>query len=191
MKRMLLLPLALVATLVVAAQPELTRRQSRSSRAGFHADRDDGHRRRLGHVAQRGHGEPPGRRERRLVRVAGAEGRGDVHVHLPKAGRSPTTTRSSRVAQGHRDRQARRRANVTLTAATPIVYGDSTTVSGAVTNQLTNEPVTLTSQPYGKGTQSLATTTTTANGAFSFDVSPTIQTSYQAHWRTQGARRSR
>jgi hypothetical protein len=68
--------------------------------------------------------------------------------------------------------------------ATTLVYGNSTTISGAVTNQLTNEPVTLTSQPYGKGTQSIATTTTQANGTFSFGVSPTIQTSYQAHWRT-------
>jgi plastocyanin len=76
-------------------------------------------------------------------------------------------------------------ANVTVQAgATTLVYGDSTTISGAVTNQLTNQPVTLTSQPYGKGTQSIATTTTQANGAFSFGVSPTIQTSYQAHWRT-------
>jgi plastocyanin len=76
-------------------------------------------------------------------------------------------------------------ANVTLSAASPtVIYGNSTSVSGSVTNQLTNEPVTLTSQPYGKGTQSVATTTTQANGAFSFGVSPTIQTSYQAHWRT-------
>ena len=76
-------------------------------------------------------------------------------------------------------------ANVTLQAgASTIVYGDSTTVSGLVTNQLTNEPVVLSSQPYGKGTQSIATTTTSANGMFSFPVSPTIQTSYQAHWRT-------
>jgi plastocyanin len=79
-------------------------------------------------------------------------------------------------------------ANVTLLAgASTIVYGDSTMVSGAVTNQLTNEPVTLSSQPYGKGTQSIATTTTSANGTFSFPVSPTIQTSYQAHWRTTGS----
>jgi plastocyanin len=76
-------------------------------------------------------------------------------------------------------------ANVTAQAgATTLVYGNSTTISGAVTNQLTNQPVTLTSQPFGKGTQSIATTTTQANGAFSFGVSPTIQTSYQAHWRT-------
>src|SRR6266576_1011074 len=55
-------------------------------------------------------------------------------------------------------------ANVTLQAgATTLVYGNSTTISGAVTNQLTNEPVTLSSQPFGKGTQSLATTTTQAN----------------------------
>jgi len=76
-------------------------------------------------------------------------------------------------------------ANVTLNAnTTRITYGDNTTVSGVVTNQLTSEPVTLTSQPYGKGTQSIATTTTQTNGQFSFGVSPTIQTSYQAHWRT-------
>jgi plastocyanin len=79
-------------------------------------------------------------------------------------------------------------ANVTLNAnATRITYGDNTTVSGVVTNQLTNEPVTLTSQPYGKGTQSIATTTTQTNGQFSFGVSPTIQTTYQAHWRTTGS----
>ena len=77
-------------------------------------------------------------------------------------------------------------ASVTLTAASrrPSSTATARRLSGAVTNQLTNEPVTLTSQPYGKGTQSIATTTTQANGAFSFGVSPTIQTSYQAHWRT-------
>src|SRR5256714_12026822 len=76
-------------------------------------------------------------------------------------------------------------ATVTLSAATQtITYGNSTSLSGAVSNQLVNEPVTLTAQPYGKCTQSLATTTTQANGAFTFSVSPTIQTSYLAHWRT-------
>lgn len=79
-------------------------------------------------------------------------------------------------------------ANVTLTGSTSTVtYGDNTTVSGTVTNQLANEPVTLMSQPYGKGSQSLATTMTQANGAFSFGVSPTIQTSYQARWRSTGS----
>jgi hypothetical protein len=77
---------------------------------------------------------------------------------------------------------------VTLSASSrTIVYGSSTTLTGAVTNQLTNEPVTLTSQPYGKGIQSIATTTTQSNGSFSFGVSPTIQTTYQAHWRTSNS----
>jgi plastocyanin len=76
-------------------------------------------------------------------------------------------------------------ASVTLSAAAQTVtYGNSTRLSGSVTNQLVNEPVTLTSQPFGKGIQSLATTTTQANGAFTFGVSPTIQTEYRAHWRT-------
>jgi plastocyanin len=76
-------------------------------------------------------------------------------------------------------------ASVSLNAdSQTITYGDNTSLSGVVTNQLTNEPVTLTAQPFGKGTQSLQTTTTSANGAFTFGVSPTIQTTYQAHWRT-------
>lgn len=77
-------------------------------------------------------------------------------------------------------------ASVTLSAAAPtVIYGNSTTLSGSVTNQLTNEPVTLSSQPYGRASvQSLAATTTQANGSFSFAVSPTIQTAYQAQWRT-------
>jgi plastocyanin len=76
-------------------------------------------------------------------------------------------------------------ANVNLSAeSTTILYGEGTTLTGQVTNNLTNEPVSLTSQPSGKGTQALATTTTKASGAFTFDVSPTIQTSYQAHWKT-------
>jgi plastocyanin len=76
-------------------------------------------------------------------------------------------------------------ASVTLTpASATVVYGEGTTLSGAVSSQITNEPVTLTSQPFGKGTQSVATTTTQANGTFSFPVSPTIATTYQAQWRT-------
>jgi len=76
-------------------------------------------------------------------------------------------------------------ATVTLTAASStIVYGEGTSVSGSVSGQIVNEPVTLTSQPYGKGTQSVATTTTQSNGTFSFPVSPTIGTAYQAQWRT-------
>lgn len=74
---------------------------------------------------------------------------------------------------------------VTLSAAsTTVTYGNGTHLSGAVSNQLTNEPVLLTSQPFDKGAQSASTTTTSSNGTFGFDVAPTIQTAYQAHWRT-------
>jgi plastocyanin len=68
-------------------------------------------------------------------------------------------------------------------SAGTIVYGSSASLSGAVSNQLTNEPVTLTAQPFGKGTQSVDSTTTSDNGTFGFSVSPTIRTTYQAHWR--------
>jgi plastocyanin len=76
-------------------------------------------------------------------------------------------------------------ASVTLNPSeTTIVYGANVTLSGQTSGQLTNEPVALTSQPYGKGTQSIATAMTASNGAFSFAVTPSIQTTYQARWRT-------
>ena len=76
-------------------------------------------------------------------------------------------------------------STVTLSASSStVVYGSGTTLSGAVSNQLTNEPVLLTAQPFGKGTQSIDTTTTSSSGTFSFGVSPTIRTLYTAHWRT-------
>src|SRR6266536_1647062 len=77
--------------------------------------------------------------------------------------------------------------DVTLSPnASTITYGNDTTLSGAVSNKLANQPVTLTSQPFGTSAQSSAsaTKTTEAHGAFSFDVSPSIQTTYQAHWLT-------
>lgn len=76
-------------------------------------------------------------------------------------------------------------ATVSLTASRPtVIYGSSTQVNGQVSNQLLNEPVTLTSQAYGKSIQSIAATTTQANGGFFFGVTPTIQTTYVAHFRT-------
>jgi plastocyanin len=65
-----------------------------------------------------------------------------------------------------------------------VIYGSSTQLNGAVSNQLTNEPVTLTSQAYGKSIQSVAATTTQSNGTFLFGITPTIQTTYTAHYRT-------
>jgi len=71
---------------------------------------------------------------------------------------------------------------LSLAAAQPtVIYGSSTQLSGTVSNQLVNQVVTLTSQAYGKSVQSIATTTTQANGTFTFGASPTIQTAYTAH----------
>lgn len=74
---------------------------------------------------------------------------------------------------------------ITLGSSTStVVYGGSATLTGAVSSKLASEPVTLTAQAYGKSTQSIDQVTTTANGNYQFTVSPTIQTTYQSHWRT-------
>jgi plastocyanin len=65
-----------------------------------------------------------------------------------------------------------------------VIYGSSTQLNGQVSNQLTNQPVTLTAQAYGKSIQSVQSTTTQTNGSFIFGVTPTISTTYAAHWRT-------
>lgn len=76
-------------------------------------------------------------------------------------------------------------ASLTLSSASQtIVYGGGTTLSGSVSNQTANEPVTLTAQATGKGIQSIDSTQTSSTGSFSFSVSPTIGTTYQAHWRS-------
>lgn len=76
-------------------------------------------------------------------------------------------------------------ATLSLTPAqTTVIYGSSTQLNGQVSNQLLNEPVTLTAQAYGKSIQSVAATTTQANGTFVFGITPTIQTTYTAHYRT-------
>jgi len=79
---------------------------------------------------------------------------------------------------------------VTLDTSSPtVVYGSSATLSGSVSNQLTaGEPVTLTAQAFGKSVQSLDATTTSASGTYSFVESPTIATTYQSHWRTSDSR---
>ena len=74
---------------------------------------------------------------------------------------------------------------LTLSSArSTVVYGSGTTLSGTVNAALANEPVTLTAQALGKSTQSIDQVTTTSGGNYQFNVSPTIQTTYQSHWRT-------
>jgi plastocyanin len=69
-------------------------------------------------------------------------------------------------------------------STTKVVYGGGATLSGGVSSKLASEPVTLTAQASGKSTQSVDQVTTTTNGDYQFAVTPTIQTTYQSHWRT-------
>jgi plastocyanin len=75
---------------------------------------------------------------------------------------------------------------VTIGAALPILtYGDSTHISGAISNGKAGETVTLWAQPYGQASYvQVATLQTAANGVWDFVVKPTLLTNYQARWRS-------
>jgi len=74
---------------------------------------------------------------------------------------------------------------VTIGAWAPIIsFGDSTHVSGIVTNKQVGEKVTVYAQPLGQASpQLIATLMTTTNGAWDLPVHPNWLTTYQAHWR--------
>lgn len=78
------------------------------------------------------------------------------------------------------------RTSVTLASArTTSVYLAPLTLSGVVSNQQANQSVTVQSQDCGKTTLTrLGTATTTTGGHWAFTVRPTINTVYQASWRT-------
>ncbi len=184
MKRMLLLPLALLATLVVVAAAGADTKTVQIVKSGFTPSSMTVN---VGDSVTWKNADAVGHQ------VVANDGSFASPMLKPGESYSQTFSKSGKVSYHDSLFTSRKgsvtvnapAANVTLQAgATAVVYGNSTTVSGTVTNQLMNEPVNLTSQPYGKGTQSIATQTTQSNGAFSFGVSPTIQTSYQAHWRT-------
>ena len=67
----------------------------------------------------------------------------------------------------------------------PVVkFGTQVTLSGTVSNKRAGETVTLTALPFGQTTkQVIATLQTIANGAFSFNVTPQLNTTYQAQWK--------
>ena len=74
-------------------------------------------------------------------------------------------------------------ASLTLgSSLSTVIYGSSTQLNGQVSNQLSNQPVTLSAQPYGKSVQSVQSTTTQASGTYIFGVTPTISTTYTAHY---------
>ena len=71
---------------------------------------------------------------------------------------------------------------MTLSASTAqSVYGKAATLAGTVSTRQSGVTVTILSQPYGtNGFSTLGTTATGANGNWSFQVRPKIQTSYEA-----------
>jgi len=74
---------------------------------------------------------------------------------------------------------------VTLAVSAPVVkFGSQVTLTGTVTSKKAGETVTLVALPYGQTTkQVVATLQTTTGGAFSFSLTPQLNTTYQAQWK--------
>jgi plastocyanin len=74
---------------------------------------------------------------------------------------------------------------VTLATSAPIVkFGAQVTLTGVVNSKRTGETVTLAALPANQTTkQVVATLQTTSGGAFSFSVTPQVNTQYQAQWK--------
>jgi plastocyanin len=75
---------------------------------------------------------------------------------------------------------------VTLALSIPIVnYGTAITLSGAVSSALPNESVELDQQPWGQASMTQVTIVKTGpGGAYAFNVTPSIYTTYVARWKT-------
>jgi plastocyanin len=75
---------------------------------------------------------------------------------------------------------------VTLATSAPVVkFGATVTLTGTVSNKKAGETVTLVQLPFGQTTkQVVATLQTSTGGAFSFTVTPQVNTAYQAQWKT-------
>jgi len=73
---------------------------------------------------------------------------------------------------------------ISLMASAPVVkYGATVTLSGAISNKKAGVTVTLVQLPFGQTTkQVVATLQTTTDGAFSYTVTPQVNTTYQAQW---------
>jgi plastocyanin len=71
-----------------------------------------------------------------------------------------------------------------------VVFGSSLTLSGQVSPALAGQPVALMADEAGssKTIQTVDTTTSTASGAYSFEVNPTIRTTYRADSGTATSR---
>lgn len=109
----------------------------------------------------------------------------------PNATWSYTPTKAGRVtyrdayATAHRGTMTVNAPPATLSlgsSLSTVIYGSATQLNGQVSNQLPSQPVTLTEQSYGKSAQSVQSTTTQSSGTFIFGVTPTISTTYTAHY---------
>jgi plastocyanin len=74
---------------------------------------------------------------------------------------------------------------VTLATSAPVVkFGGQVTLTGTVNNRRAGETVVIAALPFGQTTKQVAATLqTTANGVFSFNVTPQVNTTYQAQWK--------
>jgi plastocyanin len=74
---------------------------------------------------------------------------------------------------------------VTLALSVPIVdYGAQITLAGAVSSATANESVELDQQPWGQASPTqLAIVKTGTGGTYAFNVTPSIYTTYVAHWK--------
>lgn len=75
-------------------------------------------------------------------------------------------------------------APVTISASKPVVtYGATITLSGKIADHVAGQTVNVLTEPAGStGFSALGSVSTTANGSWSDDVKPTIQTAYEASW---------
>jgi plastocyanin len=75
---------------------------------------------------------------------------------------------------------------VTLALSIPIVtYGTPITLSGAVSSATANESVELTQQPWGQPSPTqIAIVKTGTGGTYAFTLTPSLYTTYVAHWKT-------
>jgi hypothetical protein len=66
-----------------------------------------------------------------------------------------------------------------------VVFGQHVTLSGAVSGGQTGETVTVYAQRFGETTfRSIATVLTATGGAWSYAAKPSVQTQYEASWKT-------
>lgn len=78
------------------------------------------------------------------------------------------------------------RPAVTISLSRPsVVYSGSVSLSGKVSNSKAGEMVDVLAEPYGATSFSvLGSATTTAGGHWADAVKPTIETSYEAKWKS-------